>query len=200
MKTFLPVLLLSFLSLPCQAQYGGFAGGGAGASAGASAAGMGAASTVAIGGDTGEISGQGRGGELPINGTAVFFTVLALAGVTLGGILIAQAKALEQVGVLKIVSTPPGEAPAKMREAWVGVKIPLRRTNAKPIAVSAFGVLSRKAENLTEQAYAVPGAEAIEALVKQSPAAAVWWCHNVPEVRNTGYLLIFPQESCQVEK
>ena len=76
---------------------------------------------------------------------------------------------------IKIISTPPGQAPEQVRKEWIGVEIPFLEQELAGIQV---GVRSGKPEN--EGGYQVDTSEAITALRKKSPEAAKWWEDNVP--------------------
>ncbi|MEI8337934.1 MAG: hypothetical protein WCF92_02175 [bacterium] len=77
---------------------------------------------------------------------------------------------------IKIISTPPGQAPEWVREKWIGVEIPVPMQALEPGL--QMGVKGGKPEN--SGGYQVNTSEAIEALRKKSPEAAEWWEENVP--------------------
>ncbi len=103
-----------------------------------------------------------------------------------------------RIGVLRIVALPPGEAPEKIRRAWVGVAIPLRRAASQPVTQDSVGVLSKeKMGRMT--GYALTGSEAIQALRARSQKAAAWWEDNASHVLAPGYVLLFPTEVCEID-
>ena len=114
------------------------------------------------------------------------------------GLIGFAARQTRVVGHLRIVATPPGEAPEEIRAAWVGLALPLRKNYSKPVALPTVGVLSQKQ---TEPAvgYAVLAAEALPLLTRHNPEAAAWWQKSAPHTRAPGYLLIFPIEVCETE-
>jgi len=77
------------------------------------------------------------------------------------------------LGKVKIVRTPDGEAPVRVREEWVGVILPVIGMSAS----SGKGVISGK-DTDDEPAYVVSQADAIAALEQKSRKAAGWWKDN----------------------
>jgi hypothetical protein len=98
-------------------------------------------------------------------------------------------------GLIRIVSTPPGEADRDIREAWVGLELPLARTRDQGQQLAAVEVLSGKQE--CTNGYAVEGRVALERLAAKSREAAAWWRENVPQVLDSRCQFIFPVENCQ---
>lgn len=91
---------------------------------------------------------------------------------------------------IRIVSTPPGQAPEWVRKEWVGVEIPVVEQPVKGIQV---GVRGGKPQN--KGGYEVNTADAIEALRKKSPEAAKWWEDNVPLASISH--LVFAKDVCE---
>jgi hypothetical protein len=98
-------------------------------------------------------------------------------------------------GLIRIISTPPGEADRSIREAWVGLELPLAKTKDQGQELAAMGVLSWKQDRTI--GYVVEGRVALERLAAYSPEAAIWWRENVPHVLDSGYQFIFPGDNCQ---
>jgi hypothetical protein len=70
-----------------------------------------------------------------------------------------------------VESTPLGEAPAWVRESWVGLTLPF-----VDIALCGIGVLSGTVtDDPPILSYRVPEADAISLLQVKSPTAAQWW-------------------------
>lgn len=92
---------------------------------------------------------------------------------------------------IRIVSTPPGQAPEWVRKEWIGVEIPLPE---QKLSVIQMGVRGGKAENVG--GYQVDTSKAIEALQKKSPKAAKWWEENVPLTSIP--LLVFSKDVCEL--
>lgn len=80
---------------------------------------------------------------------------------------------------IKILATPPGQAPKWVREEWVGVEIPIPEQESGGIQM---GIQCGNAENT--DGYQVETRAAIEALRIKSPEAARWWEYT--------FLLAFP--------
>lgn len=113
---------------------------------------------------------------------------------------------------IRIVETPSGEAPARIRAAWVGVILPLADI-AKPqpgVWITAgvlgkdrglwariqrfFGIL------IVEQptvGYVVDVIAAIDSLRAQSPSAAVWWERHTPHLLIPGKTFCFSTSCCE---
>jgi hypothetical protein len=108
---------------------------------------------------------------------------------------------------IRITSTPPGEAPVSIREAWVGLELPL--LHDKPLRYLGSGVLSGPrtiVETLVRlvtfrlklhTAFVVPSLTAIEVLEKANPPAARWWRENAPHTVRRGRHFLFPPECCE---
>src|SRR5258706_4853553 len=108
---------------------------------------------------------------------------------------------------IRITSTPPGEAPVSIREAWVGLELPLLRD--KPLRYLGSGVLSGPRSLVATlvhlvtfrlkvyTAYVVPSLAAIEILEKTDGTAAQWWRENAPHTVRRGRHFLFPPECCR---
>ena len=112
---------------------------------------------------------------------------------------------------IRIIATPPGEAPEDIRRAWVGVRIPLplfhkhskewRSAGVLTGPKSFFARLSALFSGQFERhnGYAVAVVEAISALEATNPAAAKWWRENTPQAIRPGKAFVFAAEVCVVE-
>jgi hypothetical protein len=109
--------------------------------------------------------------------------------------LVALRKFSRSTGLIRIIEVPPGEAPRSIREAWVGLELPLAMTEGQGRRMEIMGVLSQSPGVTT--GYAVDGRVAIDRLGSQSPEAARWWRENACHVLVPGYQLVFPFESCR---
>ncbi len=83
----------------------------------------------------------------------------------------------EFTGRIRIVTTPAGEAPLWVREAWVGLRLPCWPLVGLPSGPEV-GVLSSKEVNHNCFVCHVPQDEAIVILRKERPEAAKWWEEN----------------------
>jgi hypothetical protein len=100
------------------------------------------------------------------------------------------------VAHLRIVGLPFGEAPEAIRQAWIGVELPLRRWEKEPAFHDSVGVLSEQKPR-KDYGYLVDGRIAVQHLAALSPEAAQWWRENAPHVLERGYRLLFPAAVCE---
>lgn len=108
---------------------------------------------------------------------------------------------------IRIKSTPAGEAPASIRDAWVGLELPLLRD--KPLRYLGSGVLTGPRTFLqtlvhlvtlrlsVQTGFVVPSLAAIEILEKSDPVAASWWRENAPHTVRRGRHFLFSPECCE---
>ena len=97
---------------------------------------------------------------------------------------------------IRIIATPPGEAPEEVRRAWVGLEVPLAAGEREPRTLSAAGVIT--GENVgVRQGYVVNGKTAIKLLAVHDTHAAEWWRQNARHVAAGGYRFIFPTNVCE---
>jgi hypothetical protein len=138
-----------------------------------------------------------RRGSEDTNDTVV--GIFILLGIVAVGLAILGFAAWNNpvVASLRILRTPPGEAPEKIRRAWVGVDLPLRRRERESGSYQTVGVLSHQDTQMIA-GYAVDGREAVKALGSHSPEAAAWWREHAPHVLASGYRLLFPCDVCEV--
>jgi hypothetical protein len=113
---------------------------------------------------------------------------------------------------VRIVKRPFGEAPEEIRDAWIGVLLPVLTDCASPMEAHALGVLSgpRSLFGLwlkqwfppkepPVRGYAVDAPTAFGRLETVNPSAAEWWRTNTPYLLNRGRILFFDEECCVVE-
>jgi hypothetical protein len=108
---------------------------------------------------------------------------------------------------IRIVSTPPGEAPEEVRAAWIGLVVPAAVPGVRPFSTS--GVLSGPKSRLgrlfsslfgrfeVQNGYLVEACQAVELLSRHAPEAAKWWREATPHLITPGKYLVFSAESCQ---
>jgi hypothetical protein len=119
----------------------------------------------------------------------------AITAIVLG--LIARMRQKEnQVVRIRIINTPPGDAPEEIRQAWVGLELPLAPGEHGPRAMDTAGVVSQLPAGV-RMGYAVEGRVAVDLLASHAPAAAAWWRTHTPEVLASTYWLVFPAETCE---
>ena len=110
---------------------------------------------------------------------------------------------------IRILTTPPGEAPLSVRMAWVGLDLPLdpRRVGrqlglarvvlppprgwCQPIAGLVTGSYAVKT------GYAVNALEAVNLLQAKDPAAAAWWREHCAHLLNGKRSFLFPAAGCE---
>ena len=105
---------------------------------------------------------------------------------------------------VRIISAPFGEPPDWVRDAWVGLELPLSWPAVKN--VRTFGVLSGPKSLFSNFLYLISGrgekqsgyivkyADAIKVLRESRPDAALWWDQNVGKGKSWSTLLF--QASC----
>jgi hypothetical protein len=108
---------------------------------------------------------------------------------------------------IRIIATPPGEAPLWVREQWVGLELPL--IEPEPRSFHSFGVISRPKSYVYQLwaiyrgrsqrivGFAVPARVAVDILESASEAAAAWWKENLPHLLRPRQALIFPAIVCE---
>ncbi|RYZ05152.1 MAG: hypothetical protein EOO73_21350 [Myxococcales bacterium] len=111
---------------------------------------------------------------------------------------------------IRIIATPPGEAPLAIREAWIGAQLPLADTDGGARTVRTAGVLSGPKTILSAIATLVFGRTkkvrgfrvhapvAIEVLGLHHPMAARWWREQAPQFLEPRRLFVFPAEVCEL--
>ncbi len=140
----------------------------------------------------GEQGGSGSG----VDHVVVILALVAGLGGIAGLVFGVRAWGNRAVAHLRILRTPPGEAPEEIRRAWVGIELPLRRGETEPACFQTVGVLSHRHLEIGT-GYAVDGRAAVKALASHSPEAAVWWREHAPHVLEPGYRFWFACEVCQ---
>jgi hypothetical protein len=110
---------------------------------------------------------------------------------------------------IRIIATPPGEAPEWVRAKWVGLKLPLA-IGKSAATVRSVGVLSApksflayltavfRGETHITKGYIVHTDAAIHVLEATSPDAAKWWRENTPRLLGPKGLFVFNEEACEL--
>ena len=111
---------------------------------------------------------------------------------------------------IRIIAVPPGEAPEHIRQAWVGVVIPLPPPPFDCLrCLSTAGVLSGpktplgqisallRGKSTKRYGYAVEALTAVSALAEKNPEAAEWWRKNTQHLMEKGKMLVFPVDVCE---
>ena len=110
---------------------------------------------------------------------------------------------------IRIISTPPGEAPEQVRQAWIGLEISVPPRFAGRCRGFGVGVLSGPKSSLgslfavlfgraqREVGYIVESRVAIDLLAARSPETAGWWRQNAPRFTKSGRYFMFAAASCE---
>ena len=108
---------------------------------------------------------------------------------------------------IRIISTPPGEAPEHIRSAWIGLVLPT--VVSGPRLIETIGVLSRPESPFgmvlarllgrvrRSRGFIVEANKAIAILEEQTPEAAEWWRQNAAHLIQPGRCLLFHSEACE---
>jgi hypothetical protein len=114
--------------------------------------------------------------------------------------------------LVRIIDVPPGEAPAWVRRAWVGLLLPLVPGHTGPRRMRAHGVLTGPRTWLArlwwllsgggweERGYAVRARLAVTLLAEHAPEAAAWWREHAGHVLGPDQLFIFHTHVCRPEE
>jgi len=114
---------------------------------------------------------------------------------------------------IEITSTPVGDAPLKIREAWIGLVLPLHPDYPRDVVTMPSNSVLSESRGLQTWlrwlfrrpypmedwvGYAVPSAEAIRILGEKSPQAARWWWRNVPSFTQPEATFLFDRDCCRL--
>ncbi len=91
---------------------------------------------------------------------------------------------------VRIITTPQGEAPQWVREAWVGLVLPL---SVSGYSAAGLGVLSRER---SFGGYMVPTLHALRILEAKNADAAAWWYALYGKL-DAADCLVFNDEACE---
>jgi len=109
--------------------------------------------------------------------------------------------------MVRIVARPIGEAPEWVRDAWIGLEIPLLCPGSR--TVESVGVLSDQYSFLRRcvqwllgrstkiSGYIVNAGTAVDLLEAHCPQAAEWWRANTPHYLIGGRAFIFDAPACE---
>jgi hypothetical protein len=99
---------------------------------------------------------------------------------------------------IRIIAPPPGEAPDRIRAAWVGCVLPLFATTDDPkVGKKGTGVVSGEREDRPE-GFAVRVTEAVSALERHNAEAARWWRENTPHLLKPKKLFVYSGDVCEL--
>lgn len=109
-----------------------------------------------------------------------------------------------------IVQRPIGEAPEWVRDAWIGLRLPLARrgqrtwwtggviTGPKSLLATTWALMTGRLESVS--GYAVAASIAIEVLSSSNGVAAEWWRQNAATRITKGKLFIFDVAACRLDE
>lgn len=111
---------------------------------------------------------------------------------------------------IKIIKRPTGEAPEWVRDAWVGMRLPVgepkqRKWQTVGVLTGPHGILKSLwafASGRTRRihGYIVDAKSAVDLLAVSNPAAAEWWESNTSMLLNGRRWFVFDQEACALER
>jgi hypothetical protein len=93
--------------------------------------------------------------------------------------------------MIRIIKRPDGEAPSAVRDAWIGLVLPVHDTSEKMHLVQ---VVSERPARPEHDSHAVQFEDAMNVLGKKSPAARDWWQNNTRGMNH----LVFQPDCCEV--
>jgi len=108
---------------------------------------------------------------------------------------------------IRIVRRPEGEAPEWVRDAWIGVEIPL--LCPEPVSTFGFGVVSGPKHIVLDwllsligrakpvAGFVVAADAAVACLAEREPAAANWWRTEASYSVRPGARFIFDAPACE---
>jgi hypothetical protein len=108
---------------------------------------------------------------------------------------------------IRIIATPPGDAPLWVREKWVGLELPIVGSDSswsmgvsvhlKPTMLHHLWAIIR-GRSVTVEGYQVEAGRAVDILAVSSPEAAAWWRDSAPGLLRPGRLFLFDVEACRL--
>lgn len=110
---------------------------------------------------------------------------------------------------IRIKTTPPGEAPESIRQAWIGLVLPVLPQFSGIHTRFGFGVLTGpktqfslvlatlRGRGQKQTGYIVEARTAIELLANHSKEAAEWWRQNAPQFLKPKFYFLFSADSCE---
>ena len=114
---------------------------------------------------------------------------------------------LDKIRKIRIVQPPAGEAPLWVREAWVGIDLPVVRwsplrnyqgqcvlSGPKTFWKQIWALV--RGQTVPVRGYLVRTDRAVELLSASAPAAADWWRESAPHLLRG--ILIFEEKACRL--
>lgn len=109
---------------------------------------------------------------------------------------------------IRVVRRPIGEAPAWVRDAWIGLSLPLATPSQRE--ARGFGVLTMpnsrlgqiwailRGRSIKMTGYFVDARRAVDLLDDIRPEAAKWWRDNAPRMLDGAHYFIFDTPSSEL--
>ena len=109
--------------------------------------------------------------------------------------------------MIRIIRRPEGEAPEWVRDAWIGLEIPLACEDQ--ITTTGFGVVSGPRSFIGEwlavmfgrpkqlRGWCVSADEAVSLLGARRPDAAAWWRREAPHMLGRKRAFLFDAPACE---
>jgi len=111
---------------------------------------------------------------------------------------------------VRIIAVPPGDAPAWVREKWVGLELPLAQSSTAASRARTAGVLSGprspwgalvtllRGGYQQKSGFVIDVTQALSVLELKSPDAAQWWRTHAPHMVKPSRYFLFSEDVCQV--
>ena len=103
---------------------------------------------------------------------------------------------------VEIIKRPRGDAPDWVRDAWIGVSLPVHQE--RPSRWSAIGVLadpeSIHVDAYEIEGYAVNALQAVEILSLTNAEAATWWRSNCAAHLDGQRSFLFNSDECALHR
>ena len=109
---------------------------------------------------------------------------------------------------IKIVQRPIGEAPDWVRDAWIGLTLPMAAKSQRRWI--GLGVLSGptnafaqiwavvRGKSFAMDGYSVNARTAVDLLAAANPEAARWWRKNTPKLLLGSRCFVFDAAACEI--
>ena len=94
---------------------------------------------------------------------------------------------------IRITSAPKGQAPQWVRDAWIGLELPLHETQG---SFPLMGATGGEAAPENQDGYLVDFDMALEELEKVNPKAVMWWLKS--PIAYTAGALAFGKYCCEL--
>ncbi len=97
---------------------------------------------------------------------------------------------------IRIIDTPPGQAPEWVRKQWVGLELTVADEPQDDEPRVQYGARGGASQNLG--GYKIDAEVALGALAEKSLLAARWWEDHAPTAFLPSSMLVFRRDVCEV--